>query len=488
MAQKQWPGAKLWPIAKIKEYPKNPKKHPPEQITLLAAAIKRWGPDQPIVVDEDGVILKGHGRKAAAMEAGLSQFPVVQHGGLSESEKKAMRVADNQLALLGGWDDDLLTEELVELKADGFELELLGFDKRDLNSYLPPPEEEKNPNEIVIPPKKSIVRAGDIWELGQHRIICGDSTDMKTWQTLMGSDRAAMVFTDPPYGVSYQGGDFDVIEGDHKRRDDLYKMLVGAFKCLVRIADDKAGFYVWHASSTRNDFAQALTAAGLAEKQYLIWAKPGLVLGRADYQWAHEPAFYCAKDGESPHFYGDRAESTVWRVASITTDQASTVLGPGVLVLDGNGRQLFIQAKAPKTKKVREIRLTESTKAVVIADSTGTGTVWEVGRETGYVHPTQKPVALALRAIENSSKAGDIVVDAFSGSGSTTIACEMLGRRARVSELDPKYVEVAIERWQRFTNKSATLDGKTFEEVRSERERENRRQAKKSHIKGVCSL
>ena len=190
--------------------------------------------------------------------------------------------------------------------------------------------------------------------------------------------------------------------------------------------------------------------------------------------------FYCAKDGESPNFYGDRAESTVWRAATISTDQASTVLGPGILLLDGNGRQLFIQAKAPKTKKVREIRLTESTKAVVIADSTGTGTVWEVGRETGYVHPTQKPVALALRAIENSSKAGDIVVDAFSGSGSLLIACEMTGRRARVAELDPRYVEAAIMRWQKLSNKAAVLSetGETFEEVvtsRSSRSKDRRR-------------
>ena len=327
-----------------------------------------------------------------------------------------------------------------------------------------------------------MVHAGDVWELGMHRIICGDSTDPNTWATLMGRERAAMVFTDPPYGVSYeaQSGEFEVIEGDHKRRDDLYKMLVGAFKCIAKIADDKAGIYIWHASSTRNDFAQAMTAAGLIEKQYLIWAKPGLVLGRADYQWAHEPCFYCAKDGHTPNFYGDRAESTVWRIAAITTDQASTVLGAGVIILGGDGRMLFIQPKAPKTKKAREIRLTEKVPSVFLADTTGTGTVWEIARDGNYVHPTQKPVALAVRAIENSSKPGDIVVDAFSGSGTLLIGCETTGRRGRVAELDPKYVQAAIQRWQEFTGKEATLvqTDQTFGEVQKERSRGTRNEAR----------
>lgn len=468
------PLPKMWPLAKIKPYPNNPRTHPQEQIELLAELLRKFGPDQPIVVDEAGVILKGHGRRLAAEAAGLKQFPVVQRGGLSDADKAALRIADNQVALLSGWDTSLLRIDVNDLKMAGYEIDLLGFSDKQIASYLPEPAAPQNPNEIVEPPNKPVVRPGDIWILGEHRILNGDTTEAKSWDLLMQGEKASMVFTDPPYGVSYEAasGEFDVIQGDRKRRDDLYQMLVKSISLMAKNTSKRGAIYIWHASATRNDFAQAITTSGLIEKQYLIWAKPSMVLGRADYQWSHEPCFYCAHEGSSPEFYGDRTGTTVWRVEPIRTAQAAALLGSGIVVLDGNGNTMFLQARAPKTKKVREIRLTEQAPTLMISDPTGSGTVWEVSRDSGgYIHPTQKPVELATRAIENSSRPGEIVVDGFSGSGTTLIGCEMTGRRARVIDIDPRYVQAAIERWQRFTQGQATLegDGRTFAEVAKDR-------------------
>jgi DNA modification methylase len=361
---------------------------------------------------------------------------------------------------------------------------LLGFSDKAIADYLPKPEDPVDPNAIVDPPKKPIVRVGDIWNLGEHRIMCGDSTSKETWSALMAGQQAAMVFTDPPYGVSYEsdGNKFEVIKGDAKRRDDLYQMLVRSIGLMTSHTRKRGAVYIWHASSTRNDYAQAITAAGLVEKQYLIWAKPSMVLGRADYQWAHEPCFYCAHEGESPEFYGDRTGTTVWRIEPVRTAQAAALLGSGIIVLDGEGSTLFLQAKAPKTKKAREIRLTKQSPTLMISDPTGNGTVWEVSRDSsGYIHPTQKPVELATRAIENSSKPGEIVIDGFSGSGTTLIGCEMTGRRARVIDLDPRYVQAAIERWQDYAQAEATLegDGRTYGQITKERTQPSRKSSGK---------
>jgi DNA modification methylase len=453
--------------------PHNARVHPPEQIEHIRASIREFGFTIPVLVDEMGILLAGHARVIAAGMDGAEEVPCIVARGWSEAKKRAYIEADNRLSALGQWDADKRKAELAFLAEEGFNLAAIGWESDDLAKFLgtAEPEPERDPDMVGVLPTNPIVRPGEVWELGAHRLICGDSTAKDTWRKLMGVERANLVFTDPPYGVSYQqsSGEFGVIEGDHKRRDDLFKMLVGAFQRLAEITVPTAGFYIWHASSTRRDFEEALDAAGLQEKQYLIWAKPSLVLGRADYHWAHEPAFYCSHAGQTPDFYGDRAQQTVWRLEMVRTDQAATVIGPGVLLLDGNGQSLFVKGKAPKSKKLREVRLTDQRPRVLLSDSTGTGTVWEIARDHDYVHPTQKPTELVVRAIENSSKHGDIVADAFSGSASTIIACEMTGRRARSSELDPAYVQAGIERWQRFTGKKATLDGETFEAVAAAR-------------------
>ena len=262
-----------------------------------------------------------------------------------------------------------------------------------------------------------------------------------------------MVFTDPPYGVSYkaQAGGFDVIQNDDLRGDRLMKLLRESLILAGENTTKRAAFYIWHASSTREDFAAALKAAGLQENQYLFWYKSGIVMGRADYQWAHEPCFYASKDGESPEFYGDRTQPTVWAFAAAKAMGMAVVIGQrGIVIQDGEGGRLLISTRIPTSKKFRAIRL-EVGKTAYLQPESAQNTVWQVGKETDYVHPTQKPVELAIRAIENSSKPGQIIYDPFAGSGTTLAGAELTGRTAFLVELDPRYCDVIRERYARLT-------------------------------------
>ena len=265
----------------------------------------------------------------------------------------------------------------------------------------------------------------------------------------MDGAKAQMVHTDPPYGVSYktQSGKFEMIKNDDKTGDDLMAtLLIPAFKNYVRYTADNAAFYIWHASSTRRDFEDAMTAAGLLEKQYLIWVKNAPVLGHADYQWAHEPCFYAEKAGHQAKWYGDRAQRTTWNVVYRGADGTATTLSGGVVLTDGAGNKLYLTEKPPKGKKVRYIRLSEG-RSITLYQESKEQTVWEVARETKTVHPTQKPVELPVRAITNSSETGDLILDFFGGSGSTLIAAHMTGRICYTTELDPKYVDQIVKRY-----------------------------------------
>lgn len=462
-------------LAEIHPYPDNARTHPQEQIDLLAKLLAKHGFDQPIVVDEDSIILKGHGRRLAALKAGFLEVPVVVRDGLSETDKRAMRLQDNQLALLSDWDPQLVRKEAAALKAAGFDMPLLGFADRQLTGWGigETAAEVKDPDQVPPEPKRPIVKVGDIWILGQHRLAVGDATNATTWKTLFGHERAAMVFTDPPYGVSYaaRSGKFDVIKGDEKRRDDLYLMLSQSFRRMAAFTVDNGALYIWHASSTREDFAQAMKAVGITERQYLIWVKPAIVLGHSDYRWQHEPCFYAANGDQAPPFYGPRSESTIWHVQISRAKETQTTIGTGVVLLDGQGGELYLQARPPKHKKAREIRLARG-HSLYLSGSERDGTIWEVRRDGAHQHPTQKPVELARRAIENSSQPGEIVADGFLGSGTTLIGAEMTGRRCYGIELDPVYAEVIIKRWEAFAGAAAVLesDGQTFAETRKARE------------------
>lgn len=452
----------ITPIDRIEPNPRNPNRHSKEQLELMAKIIREQGWRSPITISKrSGFIVRGHGRLEAAKRLGVREVPTDTQDYATEAAELADMVADNRLAELAQNDTKALLEVLEELDAGWFDAELTGYTQADMESLIASVTGAKNQTlqdeddapELPVEPKSKV---GELYELGRHRLIVGDSTDRKTILRLRGGERAACVFTDPPYGVSYvtQSGKFDMIKNDELTGDDLVKkLLIPAFKNMVAVANDKAAFYIWHASRTRDDFAYALKAAGLIEKQYLIWAKETFVIGRSDYQGSHEPCFYCSQAGHEPIFHGDRAQSTVWRVMISRGGAGATALGQtGLTLIDGTGAKIHITRKAAKGKKIRTIRLTPGV-PLEVADEEQNTSVWQVSRETGTVHPTQKPVELCRRALENSTKPGEIVVDLFGGSGSTLIAAEMTGRCGYLCELDPKYADVIIDRFQKFTGK-----------------------------------
>lgn len=382
------------------------------------------------------------------------KVPVEYQDYSSEAEEYADLTADNRLAELADMNATMLADLLADIDTGEFPLELTGYTDADFDSLIESitgaddaePNDQDDEHEQPLPPMS---KPGDLWILGPHRLICGDATDEPTIERLMDGEKAAMVHTDPPYGVSYetQSGKFAMIKNDDKTHDELfYKLLLPAFNNYRKHTIDEAAFYIWHASSTRRDFEDAMTAAGLMENQYIIWAKNGISLGRADYQWAHEPCFYASKAGTSPNFYGDRAQHTVWRVTTRKDGQMMTVLGSGVVLTDGTGGKLCITDKPPKGKKMRYVRMEEG-KPIDLFQEDRLQTVWEVARETNTLHPTQKPVEIPIRAIENSSEPGDIVLDFFGGSGSTLMGAELTGRRCFTTELDPIYSDVIISRY-----------------------------------------
>lgn len=442
-------------IEKVVPNPKNPNQHPKKQLELLAKIIKGQGWRNAITVsNRSGFVVKGHGRLAAAAMLGSPSVPVEFQNYESEAAEHADMVADNRIAELSENSTEILAEVLTELSKEDIDFAMTGYTDEDLEDLIgeiageddPSANDQDDEQDQPLPPMS---RPGDLWLLGGHRLICGDATDGPTIERLMNGEKAAMVHTDPPYGVSYetQSGKFSMIKNDDKTHDELYyKLLLPAFNNYRKHTIEEAAFYIWHASSTRRDFEDAMTAAGLMENQYLIWVKNGISLGRSDYQWGHEPCFYASKAGVSPKWYGDRAQHTVWRVTTRQDGSMMTVLGGGVVLTDGTGGKLCITDKPPKGKKMRYIRMEEG-KHLDLFQEDRMQTVWEVARETNTLHPTQKPVEIPVRAIENSSQPGDIVLDFFGGSGSTLLGAEITGRRCYTTELDPVYCDVIISRY-----------------------------------------
>lgn len=420
-------------IADLKPHPKNPHTHPDSQIDALGAAFEEFSITSLPVVDERGTILAGHARIEAARKRGYTEFPVIVVRGWSEQKKLAFVIGDNRLQELAGYDDKLLREGLEALKASGnFNFQAIGFDMPSLEELLAgaPAETRGDPDEAPEPKKDPAVRKGDLWLLGKHRILCGSSTIADDVARLAGDDRASMVFTDPPYGVAYRDTGagawnaeklakkkagtlkprFAAIENDDLDEAELLTFLVDYMK--VQPLAKGAAQYVCHASLRAHVFREALVQTGYAIRAELIWAKSRPGFNFAHYKHKHEPIYYAVPiKGGKVGWYGDMTQTTLWEVAS------------------------------------------------------------ESGQT--YEHPTQKPVGLPLIAIKNSSRAGQFVYEPFSGSGSTLIACEMMGRRCLAVELDPAYVQVAIERWEKLAGKKATLDGtdKTLELIAKDRKR-----------------
>jgi len=387
-------------IDKLIPYARNSRTHSENQIAQIAASIKEFGFTNPVLIDETGSIIAGHGRVMAARKLAITDVPSIRLTHLTEAQKKAYVIADNKLALNAGWDDEMLAVELTDLKDMGFDLDLTGFSTDEIEALLAPTGTEGLTDEDAVPdvPEAPVTVLGDVWLLGKHRVMCGDSTSIDAVERLMDGEQANMLHTDPPYGVDYEG-----VPNDHLKDAKLQEFLHDAFVCAYSVLHPGSNVYVWHADITALEFISAFRSAGFhqARPSTIQWVKPTLTMSQGDYHSQNEPCLYGWKEGSGRVRVKDRKQTTLWN--------------------------------CDRTKDAK-------------------------------THPTMKPVELCQRAIENSSVANCIVLDLFGGSGSTLIACEKTGRINRSMELDPKYCDVIVQRWQEFTGQTATLEanGKPF--------------------------
>ena len=379
-------------------YVKNSRTHSDAQVAQIAASIKEFGWTNPILVDGDNGIIAGHGRLMAARKLGYKEVPTIELADLTETQKRAYIIADNRLALNAGWDNEMLTIELNDLLADGFALELLGFDPKELNALLEPEVVQGLTDEDAVPdvPEEPKTKLGDIYQLGNHRLMCGDSTNVEAVVELTGGAGVDMLLTDPPYNVAYEGKTKEslTIQNDSMGNDQFRQFLRDAFVTADTVMKKGAVFYIWHADSEGYNFRGACDDAGWKVRQCLIWKKSSMVMGRQDYHWKHEPCLYGWKDGAGHLWAADRKQTTILE--------------------------------------------------------------FEKPHRNGE-HPTMKPVALFEYQMLNNTKGGDMVLDLFGGSGTTMLAAEKHGRHAYLMELDPKYCDVIVKRWEDFTGKTAVL-------------------------------
>jgi DNA modification methylase len=395
-----------WPIERLLPYAANARTHPDEQVAQIAGSIAEFGFNVPCLVDDRGVLIAGHGRIVAAKRLGLKQVPVIRLGHLTDAQARAFRLADNRIALNAGWDEELLSAGLERLKEDGVALDLLGFAEDELDRLLAGLDAGKaseGEDEVPAPPTEAVTRPGDLWLLGPHRLLCGDATVATDVGRLLDGARPHLMVTDPPYGVEY---------------DPNWRVESGV-SSTARPGkvnnDDRADWrdawslfpgevaYVWHSGIHARTVAESLDACGFLIRAQIVWAKPRLVLSRGDYHWQHEPCFYAVRKGATGHWQGARDQTTLWAIAIGENDEATD-------------------------------------------------------------HGTQKPVECMRRPIVNNSARGDLVYEPFAGSGSTLIAAESVGRVCLAVEIDPRYCDVVIERWQRHAGGAATRadDGRIY--------------------------
>ena len=408
-----FPGAQRierWSLERLIPYARNPRTHSDAQVAQIAASIAEFGFNNPILVDTKAGIIAGHGRLLAARKLQLAEVPVIVLDHLTEAQKRAYILADNQLALNAGWDDDLLRAELAALQEDDFNVRLVGFDDEELARLLAAQDATDGLcDEDAAPPvpQTPTSRLGDLWLLGRHRLLCGDSTDAQTVSRVLGSVKPTLLVTDQPYGVQYdpewrkRAGVNNSNRMGKVRNDDRADWR----EAWARFPGDVA--YVWHGALHASTVSDSLESCGFEIRSQIVWAKPSLVMGRGHYHWQHEPCWYAVRG--TGHWNGDRKQSTLWHIENRNQDAET-------------------------------------------------------------VHSTQKPVECMRRPIVNNSSPGQAVYEPFSGSGTTIIACEKEARIALAIELEPAYVDVAVTRWQNFTGKRAVLDGgSSFDEVALER-------------------
>ena len=398
------------PIGDLIPYARNARTHSDAQVALIAGSIREYGFTNPVLVDGENGIIAGHGRVMAARKLGLMQVPVIELAHLTEAQRRAYILADNKLAEQAGWDRELLALELGDLQDMAVDLLSLGFEAGELDALLRSGDEDEREDDIPPVPALPVSRPGDLWVLGNHRLICGDATDANTVACVLNGVRPHLLVSDPPYGVEY---------------DPAWRNEVGAAKTrrVGKVLNDHRAdwreawalfpgdvAYVWHGALHATTVAESLLACGFAIRSQIIWAKERLVLSRGDYHWQHEPCWYAVRQKATGHWSGDRKQTTLWNIASRDQDAAT-------------------------------------------------------------VHGTQKPVECMRRPMLNNSSPGQAVYEPFSGSGSCIIAAETCGRHCHAVELDPAYVDVAVLRWQAFTGREAVLEatGESFAAVSAAR-------------------
>lgn len=457
--------------AELTPKPDNPRTISKAALEALGTTMRRYGDLSGVVFNRrTGHVVGGHQRlKQIPADATITivhrtrkadEQGTVAVGFLETSEgrwayreidvdratENAMNLRANNVA--GAWQDEQLAALVRGLRKSGaHDLTVLGFPPGYLDKLLAAQAADEAPEpDTPKVPKRARSRVGTVYELGPHRMLCGSATQPDLVAKLMGEDRAHLIYTDPPYGVSLASDKHEAIAGDEKRRDQLLELLVSLFRPARAVSQEDAAWYVWHASATRAEFTAALQAVGLLELQYLTWVKEAATLGWAHYQWSSEPCFYAGDPEHPPRWFGGRDEQTVWRCTARTARGVSTTIGGGILLLDGSGRSLYVQAKPPKGRKIRTQRL-QPGEALELSAPDEAADVWEITRDRKPEHPSQKPVALALRALRNSSQEGEIVYDPCAGAGGTVLAAELAGRRARVAELKPAYCDVIRQRY-----------------------------------------
>ena len=398
-------------------YARNARTHSSDQISQIAGSIKEFGFNNPVLIDKENGVIAGHGRIVAARKIGLKEIPCIRLEHLTETQRKAYILADNRIALNSGWEAELLSLELSELLDGGVNLESLGFDADEIDALLnkiEPTEGLTDEDATPEVPEEPVTKPGDVWVLGKHRLMCGDSTSFQALEALCQDQAVDMWLTDPPYNVAYEGKTKDALKIQNDSMDDeqFRQFLRDSYVAADAVMKPGAVFYIWHADSEGYNFRGAAQDAGWKVRQCLIWKKQTMVMGRQDYHWKHEPCLYGWKDGAGHLWAADRKQTTI-------------------LEFDRPSRNAE--------------------------------------------HPTMKPVALFEYQMLNNTKGGDIVLDSFGGSGTTLIAAEKNGRIARLMELDPKYCDVIVKRWQDFTGKQATLEStsQTYSELSKKSEIEN---------------
>ncbi len=401
-----------WQVDRLIPYARNPRTHSEAQVAEIAASIAEFGFNNPILVDTRSGIIAGHGRLRAARKLQLGQVPVIVLDHLTELQKRAYILVDNKLAENAAWDEELLRCELAALEEEGFNLDLIGFDEQELARLLADQEGAGLTDEDTIPevPECPISMRGDLWRLGDHKLLVGDATVRDEVERLMAGARADLIATDPPYNVDYEGYTEDrlTLQGDRMTAAEFQTFLSTVCHRYRQIVSPEASLYMCHASSWQREFQNALEEAGFEIRCQIIWAKNTFAWGFGRYKFQHEPIFYAHVAGQKDSWYGDKSQSTLW-----------------------------LENKPAANR----------------------------------IHPTAKPVELMERALINSSKRGDLVVDLFGGSGSTLMACERQKRKARLMEIDPKYADCIVRRWQDYTGERAIHeeDGRVFDDLAQER-------------------